>query len=143
MRKDLDSVLGASRVFLNPGYVIVVRRRKNIAHFTVGEQGGHGAAIAPAMNFRVTVGEGKAAGEVMVVAGKIKETVIFRAIGPTGHSGAEIAHIDAVLSHIQEDKNFGGSRVGEFSLFAVDFVIAEGRPPIAVGTAPAAEEYVH
>src|SRR5689334_2593301 len=80
---------------------------------------------------------------MMVITWQIEEAVIVRLVRPAGHASAEIAHVNAVLTHVEKDENFGWARIGEFGLFAVDFVVAEGRAPITVGSAPTAQENIH
>src|ERR1043166_3688426 len=78
----------------------------------------------------MAIGEREAARKVMVKTGQIVKAIAVGLVGPAGHARPEIAHIYAVLAHVQKNENFGLARIGQFGLFAVDNVIAENWAPI-------------
>src|SRR5688572_27316083 len=102
-----------------------------------------GAWVAPAPNFRMSVRERETTGVMMVIAWQVEEAVKRRFPLPTFHARGEVAHVNAVLAHVQKNKNFGRAGIVEFGLFHVDFVVAENGAPAAVSARPATQEDVH
>src|SRR5258706_7367294 len=103
----------------------------------------HGAVVAPTANFGVPIGEGEAARQMMVKTGKIVEAVLSRLVRPAGHSGGEVAHVDAVLTHIEKNKYLCRTGIKEFGLLQINFIITEWASPVAISSSPPAQEYIH
>src|ERR1019366_4736052 len=103
------------------------------------------ASVCPAMYFGMTVGEREAGGTVVIKPRHVTPSpgTGIRGI-VTGHVYHEVAPIDHVLGHVEEDKDFGRRnnlrRLGIYPVFC-DFWF--GRAPTAVGPAESTHIQVH
>lgn len=129
--------------FLEPAYVHVVRGGEVVVDVPAFDDGRQGAVVAPPVNFRMPIGEREATGQMMVVAGQIVKAIAPGLVGPTGHARGKVAHVNAVLAHVEKDESVRRPGVVKFGLFQINLVGAENGTPVAVRAAPAAEEYVH
>src|SRR2546425_582425 len=59
----------------------------------------------------MAVGKGKSAGNIVVTRRKIVEAGFRRAVRPAAHVGGEIAYVDAVLAHVEQDEGAGGTGI--------------------------------
>src|ERR1017187_287909 len=79
----------------------------------------------------------------MIIAGQIEKAVKLWLVGPAGHPREEVAHVNAVFPHIQENKNFIRAGIGELGLPHINMIVSDHRPPITISAAPAAQKKVH
>src|SRR5439155_231619 len=89
----------------------------------------------------VSEGASDAARQVMVRSGQVEKAELVGLVRPAGHARGKIAHVNAVLAHVEKDENLGRAGNGQIGLFHVNFEIApdgaEVVIPVAVSAAPA------
>src|SRR5205809_883190 len=93
-------------VVLQPGHVLVVGRGGGVE---VLDQGRHGAAIFPLVDFGMAVGKGKAA-STAVVTGRPINYPVRGGVGIAIHLDDEVGVIDAVLALVEQDKSVSRPR---------------------------------
>src|ERR1017187_4829727 len=67
----------------------------------------------------MAVHKGEAAGAMMIAAGQIIETDLLRMVGPAAHVGGEVAPVNAVFPHVQQQKSPDRAGIKKISHFEI------------------------